>query len=443
MQYKLDWQNLLSSKRPPAESGGSFEEDKHLEFRTAFEADCDRVIFSTPFRRMGRKTQVHPKSSHDHIHNRLTHSLEVASVGRTLGSKLSAFLIERGELPANRKKADIASIAEAACLAHDLGNPPFGHAGEEAIRHWVKGDGLGLIEDLDISDESKADWNLFEGNAQSFRLGARTDISNIGYIRLTSASLGAMVKYPWFSQDQNAIKTKKFNFFHSEKQIAEAVWNELGLSLSGSFVRHPMSFLTEAADDICYRIVDLEDAVELHILDEKRVRTIFSNLANIPVDHNKSLGSLRGLAIRNLLDEFWKVFENDYEQIMNGERVCDLKENLVGSIVTSLQEIKEIYEIIFSDRDKVAMELGAYKVLGKISKAALNGCLEIQDMHKNNAKISFISKRCFELFWGSDFVEKNLNEKNVVWWTEQCRDYISSMTDNYAHQVAAEIEGVY
>ncbi len=444
MSNTFDWNNLLCSKRPPKKLGDVFVEDDHHPYRSAFQADCDRIVFSTPFRRMGRKTQVHPKSSHDHIHNRLTHSLEVASVGRTLGARLGDFLVRNGELPESRTRADVASVAEAACLAHDLGNPPFGHAGEEAIRHWVQGEGRELIQCLPIDYDQKADWGLFEGNAQSFRLGARSDIGHVGYIRMSSASLGAMVKYPWFSRDARAVEQRKFNFFHTEKELAEAVWGQLGLMNGSYMMRHPMSFLTEAADDICYRIIDLEDAVELNILHRDKVRELFCRLANIDCDGSESLGSLRGRAIRHLIDNFWKVFEDDYGSIMRGERVDDLKSGLDSRLEDAIAEIKEMYKLIFSDRDKVAMELGAYKVLGKISKAALTGCMEIHasiDSGKVPA-LSFISRRCFDLFWGSDFVEANLSAKDVPWWTAQCRDYVSSMTDNYAHRIASDIEGV-
>ena len=246
-------------------------------FRSAFEMDFDRIVYSGPFRRLARKTQVHPMALNDQVHTRLTHSLEVASVGRSLGHRLGKFLRGRGEIGEGREM-DLVWIIQAACLAHDIGNPPFGHAGEFAIREWVKGHRGEVFGDAEVSTGVRADWEIFEGNAQGFRIAARGDNAAAGYLRLTFATLGAMVKYPWDSLDARAKKLGEFNVFSTEKVLFEEMGERMGMVRGGGMARHPLSFLSEAADDICYRILDLEDAAEMGILEERRVREIFLSM---------------------------------------------------------------------------------------------------------------------------------------------------------------------
>ncbi|MBC8011388.1 MAG: dNTP triphosphohydrolase, partial [Burkholderiales bacterium] len=252
MSFKLDWNRLLSSERP----GSSAEKTKTpgSEGRSPFEADHDRVIFSAPFRRLAGKTQVHPFAQVDHVHNRLTHTLEVASVGRSLGMNAARWLRERGEMPADRSDADVMFIVQAACLAHDMGNPPFGHAGEYAIRVWARENLRGIFSRAGKAPELKAvlnDWRWFEGNAQSFRLVSRKDKDERDYFRFTYASLGAMVKYPWAADDARTRKKEKHNAFSSEADVFAEAAKALGLKKTGGKIaRHPLSFLSEAADDI-------------------------------------------------------------------------------------------------------------------------------------------------------------------------------------------------
>ena len=300
----LRWDRLLSAARIPppegmpaeqagaagARSGGGITGERH---RTPFEADLDRVVYSAPFRRLARKTQVHPLAPNDQVHNRLTHSIEVASVGRSLGRRLGAFLVGRGDL-APEHQDHLVWILQAACLAHDLGNPPFGHAGEYAVRAFA----AKHPSDVPGADTpAAADWALFEGNAQGFRLCARPDNPGAGHLRLTCATLGALVKYPWAVDDPRAAAQGKFNVFYSERDVFARVVDACGLDgqgalPSGRVARHPLSFLSEAADDICYRILDLEDAVEMRIVPEDRVRTIFA--AFTEADPGAPLSKLRG-----------------------------------------------------------------------------------------------------------------------------------------------------
>src|ERR1035437_110699 len=245
----MTWDKLLSELRCSREAGVAAAPAEKEAFRSAFEADYDRIVFSTPFRRLARKTQVHPMALNDQVHTRLTHSIEVASVGRSLAGRLGRFLVKRGEMPAAVSEPDLVWIVQAACLAHDIGNPPFGHAGEYAIREWVKTHPKEVFGEKaeDVGAAIRRDWELFDGNAQGFRIAARGDNPQPAYLRLTFATLGAMTKYPWDSGDSRAASCGKFNVFSTEKTLFAEMAGHMGMQgAGGKFVRHPLSFLSEA-----------------------------------------------------------------------------------------------------------------------------------------------------------------------------------------------------
>ncbi|MBE7209770.1 MAG: dNTP triphosphohydrolase, partial [Gluconacetobacter diazotrophicus] len=232
--------------------------------RSEFQKDHDRLLFSEPFRKLGRKTQVHPLPNNDRVHNRLTHSLEVSCVGRSLGELVGNRLHAAGDLPRGVVAADVAAVVQAACLAHDIGNPPFGHAGEFAIRDWYHRRPDGFFSGM--SPAAVADLQTFEGNAQGFRL--LTALSEQAGLRLTYATLGSFIKYPWSSTEASSLKPGKFSFFRSEAAAFETIVASMGLLPLGprTWCRHPLAYLVEAADDICYAIIDIEDGVEMGLL---------------------------------------------------------------------------------------------------------------------------------------------------------------------------------
>ncbi|MEQ8634128.1 dGTP triphosphohydrolase [Gimesia maris] len=442
MTHKLSWKKLLSSKRVPKPSDPLSNSQNE---RTEFEQDYDRILFSQPFRRLARKTQVHPMASNDHIHNRLTHSLEVASLGRTFANRAYDLAKNNSDL-GEFSKNDFNLILQSACLIHDLGNPPFGHAGEEVVRAWIDVHKLEIfkkkIPNAPENEESncRQDCLRFEGNAQGFRLAARSDNSIAGYLRLTYATLSSAIKYPWLSTDSIVSEKKKHSIYTSESDIFKNISEELGLvNNEGNFIRHPLSFLTEAADDICYRILDLEDAVEMGICDKDEIHDLFLKISKN--DNNKSmvLAQLRGQAIEKLMNEFWKVFENDFETIMNGERIDDLRSSLESSTTEQLDKVKDLYESIFGHRKKVATELGAYHVLGRILNSLFK-TIESIDNSSSYEEIHFLSKRCIDLTWRKDHVESNIDQ-NYYWWVHQVMDFISGMTDDYAIRLSGEIGG--
>lgn len=441
----FSWAKLLSDQRCGLSSEtGAVESEQGKKgpagFRTEFEADYDRVVYSRPFRRLARKTQVHPMAPNDHVHNRLTHSIEVASVGRSLGRRLANKLKNDGDLPNENSASDIAWILMAACAAHDIGNPPFGHAGEYAIREWLA-DHEETSFAAELPAAVKADALLFEGNAQTFRLTSRTDNPQAGYMRLTYATLGTLVKYPWGSADPRAKEKKKFNFFSSESEIFENVFQSMELVKNGQFVRHPLSFLSEAADDICYRVLDLEDAVDLGIIREAKVRKIYAKFlaSSASDDQSRPLENLRGKVIAKLIEKSWQVFEDNYGAIMNGSRERDLRKDLGPEFDEGFSEVDEAYGEIFAHTLKVSAELGAYKALGRILKALCKATQVLKGLD-DVADLPFVSKNCIELAWGRDFAQQNMAQSHD-WWLSQVLDFVSGLTDNYARQLSREIEG--
>ncbi|WP_431688947.1 deoxyguanosinetriphosphate triphosphohydrolase [Hahella sp. NBU794] len=433
----MDWKKLLSTTRKKSSK-------KVCEVRSEYNKDYDKIVFSSAFRRLGRKTQVHPLAHHDHVHTRLTHSLEVGSVGRSLGLIVGNFLSGKNVLPPGVCSPEIGAIVHAACLAHDIGNPPFGHAGEFAIRHWFKENSHKLC----LSSRSERnDFEIFEGNAQGFRIVSEIENNyNDGGLRLTYATLGTLVKYPWFSNHCIAESKGKFNFFQSERKFAEEVMVELGLSNGSSvqFYRHPLSFLMEAADDICYKILDIEDALELNIL---RIGDIYHIFEKLSGEKNVSDGSsydlhhtnrrlvapLRANAIENLIKKCANVFEENYDEIISGDFNGDLIGNIKGVESEGLEEAKKVTESnIFIARRKVELEIGSYSILETILSAYIDAVNEFKI-----GKLSFKSQRVLDLM-GANKVDYSASYHQCYL---RVTDLVSGMTDNHAAYVASQLSG--
>ena len=261
----MNWIKLLSHKRP-----GEQKMPAHDETRSRFEQDFDRIVFSHPFRKLQDKTQVFPLPEDDFVHTRLTHSLEVASVGRSLGKNAGVFLLEKyPELGAQGYSVhDFGAIVGAAAIAHDMGNPPFGHSGEDGISSFFLSNENGQFFKDKVSEKEWKDLTTFEGNAQGLRILSGR---NSG-LKVTFAILGAFTKYPISSsadKESGRKSQKKFGYYQSDHSLFSELALELGLVRLGEekWIRHPLAFLVEAADDICYRIIDLEDGCRLGLID--------------------------------------------------------------------------------------------------------------------------------------------------------------------------------
>lgn len=443
----LDWNRLLSYKRF-GDNGQISAPQQPESNRTHFEGDCDRIVYSEPFRRLSKKTQVHPFPQNDHVRTRLTHSLEVASVGRSLAKHVSPFLIEKSAVT-KEQTANIVKVVEAACLAHDIGNPPFGHAGEHAIREWVTSHEDLVFEGIEgvAKDDLPADFRFFEGNAQAFRVAARRDNKQTGYLRLTLATLASMQKYPWAAGDDRTKKKGKCGFFSTERQMYGALAAELGLESKGNFCRHPLSFLVEAADDISYSVADTEDAVKMNMVKREKAIELYQGFSpDLESRHTTVLEQMRGVAVESLVAAFADVFRHDYDCIMRGGRTAALKTDLPSGIKGAFDEVDGIYtKSIFSDRSKIAYEIGAYKAIGRIIRALVNAARSVVEEHGRIKKANFVARRTLELCWDQDYLEKAERSGNSVdyaWWLHQIFDYIAGLTDDFARRLSREFEGV-
>src|ERR1700730_826275 len=435
----MEWARLLSSKRLRNEGAPPVPEDG----RSEFQKDYDRIVFSRPFRRMQGKTQVHPLPDNDHVHTRLTHTLEVASVGRSLGARVGIALQNADNLPPGICPPDLGSILQAACLAHDIGNPPFGHAGEEAIRGWFHQNpdvlkGLNDLQRLDLQN--------FEGNAQGLRVLTQLEGHLFsGGLRPTFATLGTFIKYPWSSGPASIIQKSKFGFFQTENSIIEEIATELGLikTSSVSWTRHPLVFLTQAADDICYAIIDLEDALEVGILGFHEVESILSigldrterqeygTIAS--EDMPRRLNFLRGKVVDYLVSQAIGAFFKNEQSILAGDFAGDLithcEEN-ARKIVTRAKSLAS--DKVFRDSRKTEIEIGAYSIMDVLLKAFCDACLELK-----KSQLSFRSQRVFDL------LGVNAPGKNETLYSCLIRmtDFVSGSTDKFAVRLSRRLSG--
>ena len=432
------WDRLLSNKRVRLAADGAVElSGPHRpDVRSPYEIDYERVVFASPFRRLARKTQVHPFSEVDHVHNRLTHSIEVASVGHTLAREVGSFLVERGDLPPERV-GHVCWTVQAAGLAHDIGNPPYGHSGEAAIQAWAEK----LANELG-DDPVWNDFRFFDGNAQTFRMMSRPDLRDTSYFRLTAAALGTLVKYPRLASHfpKGYAGQRKMAAFTSEETIFRAVWDELGLVRpDGSFMRHPLSYLSEAADDICYRIADFEDAVLMGLLPYDEVAEIF--LKAIPSElHETNRGQpiqrLRALAIHHLIRAFVAQFEEHYDEIMDGTFDGDLRARLTGSEGESLDDIQRRYEVLFSNHRKVIAEIGSYSQFNFILTLFLRFLQKVTvERCPSFDELPAIVRHLVQLAWDRAYYEAHQHETRA-WWAHAVLDFVVGMTDDYINALA-------
>jgi dGTPase len=438
----MNWNHLLSTKRLGM---GEWKTSARPEDRTQFQRDYDRIIFSSPFRRMQNKTQVFPLPEHIFVHNRLTHSLEVASVGRSLGNLLSEKVT--AEFPENPLVSEIGTIVSAACLAHDLGNPPFGHSGESAISNFFQ-DGAGKEFQHQLSPGEWSDFVRFDGNANALRLLTHQfNGKRPGGFALTYPTLASIVKYPF----ESPLATKqKFGFFQSEKEDYREIAEELQIkgleSEHLSFQRYPLVFLVEAADDICYQIMDLEDAYKLGILSYERVKELFLNFYD-PAEDTKALNSieetltrvtdkneqisyLRAGVIGKLIHECMHIFEENYEAILVG----NFSKSLVGSLQNKKAEaMKLVKEVSFSEvyahRTVVEIEIAGFKIIGTLLEEFVGAAVHPENRY-NKKILSLLPEQ---------YRPQNDNLYHKI---QSAVDFISGMTDVFALDLYRKITGI-
>ncbi len=439
----MNWNQLLSVKRTGQEDRKN--DTKH--HRTQFQRDYDRLIFSSPFRRLQDKTQVFPLPGSVFVHNRLTHSLEVASVGRSLGHNLTEFLISEKGLE-NELIHEIGSIVATACLAHDMGNPPFGHSGESALSHYFKeGEGKKLKDLYPFTVEEWNDLTEFEGNANAFRLlthqfnGRRK-----GGFSLTYSSVASILKYPYAS---GQTTKKKYGYFQSEKEMFNRVVQELGLieKEPGVYCRHPLVYLVEAADDICYQIMDVEDAHKLKILDTQQTKDILMSfladdtdlgtrerietVSEEVTDINEQIAFIRASVIGKLVAQCTQVFISNYDKIMSGEFEGSLTKYLEGTTNKAMKYCAELsFKKIYRHPSVVEIEISGFKILGSLLHEYSRAILNPNDKY-SEMLLPFIPEQY-----------KVLQDASAYEKLQSVLDYISGMTDIYALDLYRKINGI-
>lgn len=438
----MEWKYLISNKRFGQE-GRTGDPDFA---RTDFQRDFDRLIFSSPFRRLQNKTQVFPLPGSVFVHNRLTHSLEVASVARSMGNMFFNELVKKdpalvAEVPLI---SEAGSIVAAAALAHDLGNPAFGHSGEAAIsRYFTDGDGKSYEKDL-----TKEQWHdviNFEGNANALRIlthpfrGKGNDA-----FALTYSTLAAIAKYPCASiaKDKNYIYRKKYGFFQSEQETFERIASELRLEkvLDRPLIykRHPLVYLVEAADDICYSIIDLEDAHRLRILSFEEVKSLLLPFANDPrieerlkrdYDHDAQIGLLRAKAVNTLARVCAEIFYQEQEALLKGDFNCSLTDALPSPYAEAWKAIGKIsVDRIYNYSSVIHKEVAGYKVMAGLLEEFVPALI-----HNN----THYYKKLVKLIPG----QFHASGDDVYSKIQSVLDFVSGMTDLYAVELYSKVKG--
>ena len=441
----MEWTRLISNKR----LGQEHRHTERHDDRTEFKRDYDRLIFSAPFRRLQNKTQVFPLPGSVFVHNRLTHSLEVASVGMSLGNDVAQRIVseKRPDLCGTMFE-QIGQIVSTACLAHDLGNPPFGHSGEKAIQTFFT-EGAGRTLQAKVSPAFWSDITHFEGNANAFRLlthqfnGRRSG----GFV-MTYSTIASIVKYPYSSMAPS--KKGKFGFFDSEKEIYQRLADEMGIFCTSKpgeplrYVRHPLVYLVEAADDICYEIMDLEDAHKVKILSYDQVSKLFLDFfdeetqARIKqriideqlTDENEMVVYLRACVIGKLENECVKTFVDHEEEILNGTFEGSLIDHISPQQCEAYKRCAKLsVQKIYKSRPVLDVELSGYQIMAtlmdKMTEAVMN-----PERYYSQQLIDRVSS------------QYDINADDLETRLMAIIDYISGMTDVYALDVYQKINGI-
>lgn len=442
----MNWEQLLSLKR--FGDTQKRERAKQDETRLGFEVDFDRIIFSSAFRSLQDKTQVIPLSKTDFVHTRLTHSLEVSVVGRTLGRRVGKELLERH--PHLKELGytfnDFGAIVAAASVMHDIGNPPFGHSGEKAIGEYFK-TGKGLQYKDQLTDSEYQDLIDFEGNANGFKILTENREGVQGGLRLSYATLGAFLKYPKESlpkKPTNHIVDKKYGFFQSEKDAFLNVAQDLGLlkkeSEGVSYYRHPLAYLVEAADDICYTIIDFEDGINLGLIEEDYALEYMIMLVKDAIDSKKyhslqhtkdRVSYLRALAIGVLINEAVTIFLDNEEAILNGT----FDKGLLDKCKYEAQ-INDIIKIsvdkIYRSKEVVEKEVAGYKIIADLLDVfvtALNNKFDSRQSNYDKLVLNLIPQ------------EYQQEKESLYDRIMQISSYVAGLSDGYAIRLHRKIMG--
>lgn len=445
----MDLNNIFTHQR----TGNS---DVTKASRTDFQRDFDRIIFSASFRRLQNKTQVFPLPGSVFVHNRLTHSLEVSSVGRSLGSAIGEFIHEeyKNELNETSKNFylhNLQNVIAAACLCHDVGNPAFGHSGEDAIASYFERNVADLKQKF--TEKEWADLVNFEGNANALRVLTQQQTGkDEGGSQLTYTTLASIAKYPCeaIARKKEILHRKKFGFFQNEKQTFLNIAKSVNLLSESAepviFKRHPFVWLVEAADDICYNIIDMEDAHRLGIVSTADCENLFfdlitseaSNAARVKerlsgiTNANERISYLRAKVINALINKSIEIYQNNFDHILNGT----LEKALLDIYRKDNQTLQEIENFsvarIYGHKAVVEIENAGFNVMYELLHHFIPSVLQASEQRKSYDKMALkLLPAQFQYETGSDY-QKTLG---VI-------DFVSGMTDNYATDLYRKIKGI-
>ena len=441
----INWDPLIADCRLGLEDRKIQEAD---DIRSTFQRDYDRIVFSSPFRRLQDKTQVFPLPGSIFVHNRLTHSLEVSCVGRSLGNLVAAAIKSNPKHNRDGNISEIGAIVSAACLAHDLGNPPFGHSGESAIADFFKRGG-GLKYKKLVTEAQWSDFTCFEGNANAFRvLSHQFNGKRNGGFALTYSTLASIVKYPFESSLTGG--KQKFGFFQSEKELFRKIATQLGMVQISDhplrYMRHPLVYLVEAADDICYQIMDVEDAHKLKILSYSETEALFLNFFHpekdrrlldsigatlkLVSDWNERIAYLRAMVIGKLTKECAALFISAMDLYGHSETITSLFSSLSEPSKSAMTRVQEIsYKRIYNDQAVIEIEIAGYKILGTLLESFITAVLEPG---------SFLSGKLLKLVPA----QYQNSDDSVYGKIQSVVDFVSGMTDLYALNLYRKITGM-
>ena len=447
----MQWETLLS----PARLGKSGSEPLDA-LRSPFQRDYDRIVFSSAFRRLQDKTQVFPLAGSDYVRTRLTHSLEAGCVGRSLGARIGGDIVRSRKLE-NIHPSHFGDIVAAACLAHDIGNPPFGHSGEDAIRHWFATSEVARRIAPSLSPAERADFEQFEGNAQGFRILTRLQMpDNEGGLQLTCATLGAFAKYPLASHPPRLpgdcrASAKKFSFFHAEAGRFAEVAERTGLIArpDGGWCRHPLAFVVEAADDICYRLVDFEDGVRLGLIGYEEASEAFAGV----IGSRKYLQSaadmqgaqegiefLRAMAIGKVIEQAAAVFAAHEEEILAGV----FEDSLIQHTAAS-EPLRKIVERsrkrLYANPRGVEIEAAGFEVIGGLLDLFVQA-VEARAAQERGAKMPPRWKNLLQIIPEAFIGPGAIPAPDAYTRLLRMTDYVSGMTDSFAVSLYKKLRGI-
>ena len=424
--------------------------------RTDFQRDFDRIIFSSAFRRLQNKTQVFPLPGSVFVHNRLTHSLEVSSVGRSLGSVIGEFIYGQFKNDLNEDSKNfylhnLSNVIAAGCLCHDVGNPAFGHSGEDAIASYFDRNDTSLKSKF--NEKEWADLVNFEGNANAIRvLAQQQQGKDAGGVQLTFATLASIAKYPCeaIAKKKGVVHRKKFGFFQNEKDIFLEIAKRTSMLQENEepyiFKRHPFVWLVEAADDICYNIIDMEDAHRLGIVSTADCKNLFFELVKSETDdikrveqkldsisnENEQISYLRAKVINALINKSIEIYKNNFDKILQGNLEKGLLD-IYKSENKTLQDIESFsIEKIYNHKAVVEIENAGYNVMYELLDHFIPSILKSTDERKS------YDKKALKLLPKQFFYEDGTDYQKVL----GVIDFVSGMTDNFATDLYRKIKGI-